>query len=183
MRSLRDRRPRTFRSTSSKLRIADCRLQIADETMLFKSAIYNRKSAIVLLALAALGLGGAWIWSESDLWAAQRSLDHHAYPQSRRHLQRYLRSWPSSDAAHLLAARVARLTGDFPTAAQHLDECQRLGTDRATLILERALLDAQRGTLGPADTKILWDRALAESSDTPLILEALTLQRLYANQL
>ena len=142
-----------------------------------------RTWACLFCVAVATGLAGFWLWTESHLRAAQRALDHRAFAKAEAHLDRYFRVWPHSEEAHLLAARCARLKGDFATAARHLDEYEQLGADRDVLTLERYLIDAQRGTLSPAQMKVLRQRSLSNGPDSPHILEALALGFIYTNRL
>src|SRR5262249_49323901 len=78
--------------------------------------------------------------ARSERGAARRALDRRAYAEARADLDRYLRVWPRSPTAHLLAARCARGTGAFDEAERLLAACERLGADRKALALEEKLL-------------------------------------------
>src|SRR5205085_7643044 len=95
-----------------------------------------RTWAVLLFIAALAALAAVWLWTEGHLCAARRALGHHAYRQAQSHLDRYLRVWPDSEAAHLLLGRCARLSGDFSEAEHQLDQCDRLGLDRSVLALE-----------------------------------------------
>src|SRR5262245_155253 len=76
---------------------------------------------LVLLTLAAPYLAALYWWR-----AGGQALARHQAREAASHLQHYLRVWPSSAAAHLRAARAARLLEDYEAAERHLLECQRL---------------------------------------------------------
>jgi tetratricopeptide (TPR) repeat protein len=145
--------------------------------------VRSRGRWALLLLLGVLGtFAGRLLWAEYHLRAARRALERRAYPEARSHLDRYLRVWPRSGPAHLLAARAARGAADFDEAERLLLACANLGADREALALEEYLLDAQRGTLDPRAEQVLWYRVKQEHPETPHILEALTLGYLYTNR-
>src|SRR5947209_7998414 len=84
----------------------------------------------VLLVLALLGLGGVFgvphLLAAYHFRAAARASDHHRLAEASRHLRPCLSTWPDSPRVRLLAARVARRSGDLAQAEEHLRECERL---------------------------------------------------------
>ncbi len=129
-----------------------------------------------LLALAALGLAGAaaaaLAWAQSHWRAAEEALRRQEFGAARAHLACYLRLWPRSAAAHLLAAQAARREAEPDAAERHLRRAGALGADRDALRRERALLRVQAGDLAAADLPLL--RLAASGTDeAALVLEAL----------
>src|SRR5262249_9084046 len=144
----------------------------------------SRRAWALLLLLGLLAaLATTFLCAQSQLRAARRALHRRAYAEARADLDRYLRVWPRSPTAHLLAARCARGTGAFDEAERLLAACERLGADRKALALEEKLLDAQRGTLRSDGEEMLWRRVETGDPETPRILEALALGGLYTNRL
>jgi tetratricopeptide (TPR) repeat protein len=146
--------------------------------------VQSRRVWLLLLFLGLVGaVAGRLLWAEYHLRAARRALEHRSYAEARSHLDRYLSVRANSATAYLLAARCARGTGNFDEARRLLAACERLEADPETVALEEYLLDAQRGTLGPAGDKVLEKRIAQDDPETPHILEALALGRLYTNRL
>jgi tetratricopeptide (TPR) repeat protein len=85
-----------------------------------------------LRALAVLGLlmlvagAGFYVYVLGRTEAARVALKEGRTEDARRDLDLRLRVWPRTAAVHLLAARAARLRGDFAVAEEHLQECLRL---------------------------------------------------------
>ncbi len=104
---------------------------------------------------------------------ARQAVAEARYPDALAHARACLRVRPSSAEAHLLVARVERLTGNFPEAEHHLNECVRLqqGASEATQ-LEWVLLRAQGGEVDVVAPGLL---ACVEQGhpETPMILETL----------
>ena len=143
----------------------------------------SRGRWVLLLLLGVLAaFAGRLLWAEHHLRAGRRALERRAYPEARAHLDRYLRVWPRSAPAHLLAARCARGASDFDEAERLLSACADLGADQKALALEEYLLDAQRGTLNRLGEGVLWHRVEQGDPETPHILEALALGCLYTNR-
>src|SRR5262249_12954153 len=128
-------------------------------------------------------IAGRFLWTEHHLRAARRALERRAYPEAQKHLARYLRVWPHSPTAHMLAARCARGVGDLDEAERLLAACPQRGADYEAVALERSLLYAQRGTLAPEGEQRLWRRVEQQHPETPQILEALTLGGIYTQRL
>src|SRR5205807_6906 len=85
--------------------------------------------------------------------------------------------------SRLLAVRCARGAGDFDEAERLLAACRWLEAPPEALVLERHLLIAQRGSLGPLEADVLRRRVEEGDPETPCILEALALGYLYTNRL
>jgi tetratricopeptide (TPR) repeat protein len=142
-------------------------------------------AAVALLALAGAGAGllGLHLWGVYHYRAAGRDLERHCTAAAREHLRACLWLWPTSAEVHLRAARAARQADDFTDAEQHLERCQHLlGRSDESLVLERALLQAQRGEPDPV---LKYCQSLVEKHDpaTPLVLEALARGYLRGDQL
>jgi tetratricopeptide (TPR) repeat protein len=140
---------------------------------------------VALLALAGTGAGllGLHLWGAYHYRAAGRDLERHHIAAAQEHLRACLWLWPTSAEVRLRAARAARQAEDFADAEEHLERCQRLlGHSDEPLVLERALLQAQRGE---PDSVLKYCQALVDKYDpaTPLILEALARGYLRGDQL
>jgi tetratricopeptide (TPR) repeat protein len=139
-------------------------------------ALRRRRRLLIVLALlgcAAL-LAGVYLWPWYNWFAAQRALGRYHGTEARNHLAVCLRRWPSSPRVHLLAARAARLAGDYAEAEEQLGSCQRLQqapSDEHTL--EVAMLSAAEGDLNATVVEYLQTRAQRDPAAAPLILEAL----------
>jgi predicted Zn-dependent protease len=140
----------------------------------------------VLLVLAVLAGGGfaavvaaRQVRGAIALRAAEGHLRQSEHTQRRAHLTqaradlaRCLDVWPDSGEVHFLAARTARRLGDAGGAARHLDRAEELGWVAEAVDLERALLRAQQGDLGPVEGGLL-SFVERDHPDRTLILEAL----------
>jgi tetratricopeptide (TPR) repeat protein len=129
-------------------------------------------AGVVLLLLAA-GLG-AHFWAVSEERAARKAISQERYADARLHADHYLTVWRRSASAHLLAARVARLQGDYPAAETHLRRSAELsGGPTAGTQLEWLMLRAQAGDVDEVAAGLF---RLVEDNDpeSPMILEALS---------
>ncbi|HEX5269001.1 MAG TPA: tetratricopeptide repeat protein, partial [Gemmataceae bacterium] len=130
-------------------------------------------AVVLLLALTAVGLGlaGMQLWAAYHFRAARRALDHYHAAEAGDHLAACLRVWPDDPDVLFLAARAARCSGLFESAADFLNRTQELRGRDDELVLERALLTAERGDV---DEVLKFSRAKVEADDpaAPLILEA-----------
>ncbi len=134
------------------------------------------RSAAVVMLLALIG-AGAWgiavqIGASFDLRAARIAVEHAHNRQARLHLEAYRKVWPRDPDALLLAARTARRMGVFQAAEDFLDQYESVrGKDDDNLILERVLLQAQRGRLDRV-RDYCEARVRDNHPDAPLVLEA-----------
>jgi tetratricopeptide (TPR) repeat protein len=79
--------------------------------------------ALLLITSAAAGLWGYAVYQ----WrAAQAAIKADRPAEARERLNRCLRVWPRNPEVHFLAARAARLTGDFVATEAHLNRCIEL---------------------------------------------------------
>jgi tetratricopeptide (TPR) repeat protein len=137
----------------------------------------GRTAAIVLL-LAIIG-AGAWaitvqIGASADLRAARADVEHAHNRQAQVHLEAYRKVWPRDPDALLLAARTARRMGAFQGAEDFLDQYESVrGKDDDNLILERVLLQAQRGRVDRVRDYCA-AHVRDNQPDAPLVLEAVT---------
>jgi tetratricopeptide (TPR) repeat protein len=130
--------------------------------------------ALLLLAGTAVGLYGYALYQ----WhAAQAAVKKGQPAEARGRLDLCLRVWPRSIPVHLLAARAARLRGDFEGAEAHLNRCLQLhGGATEAIQLEFLLMRVQTGE-EDAVAPLLWARVESKDPETPVILE--TLARAY----
>jgi predicted Zn-dependent protease len=131
-------------------------------------------AACLLLALLAGGAyaGGRALLFEHHLRGARAALDDQDCDEARPHLAACLRLRPDSAEVHFLAARGFRRAGFHDEAADHLNECQRLGGQTPATVLEWAMLAAARGEVAQNEPFLL--ARLAEGApESSLILEAL----------
>ena len=113
-----------------------------------------RRFWVWLVAAALLGGGAALAAPHLFAWhhlSAGRAAVERFHPdEARPQLDACLAVWPGCIEAHLLAARAARLGGDFATAETHLREAQRLQkAPSEETLLEWAMFHAGGGDLDP----------------------------------
>jgi tetratricopeptide (TPR) repeat protein len=139
--------------------------------------LFQVPAALVLLGASAAGVGLALIdWrAGSELTAADEALQHGRLEEARWHLQETLRYRPRSPAAHVLAARAARLAGNFKEAEEHLHSCRRFQRGVSEdCQLEELMLRAQSGEVDAVFDK-LWVYVVRAHPAAPLVLESLCL--------
>jgi tetratricopeptide (TPR) repeat protein len=129
---------------------------------------------LLLLALTAvgLGMGGAQLWAAYHLRAARHDLARYHPAEAGDHLDVCLRVWPDDPEVLFLAARAARRSGLFDAAEDFLNRTQELRGRDDDVVLERALLTAERGDVDDV-LKFCKVKVEANDPDSPLILEAL----------
>ncbi len=106
-----------------------------------------KTTVLVLTLLAAAGIGaGLYAYALHQWNMAQSALKDDRLAEARSQLAFCLTVWPRSAPVHLLAARAARLSGDFAGADAHLKECKNLleGTTE-DIQLEYLLMRVQKG--------------------------------------
>jgi tetratricopeptide (TPR) repeat protein len=143
----------------------------------------HRRATLAVLALLVVGVAAALPWYAFRQWhAAQSAVKAERLDDARRSLDVCLLVWPRSVPVHLLAARAARLGGDFQGAEAHLNQCLQLHHGATEDIqLEFLLLRAQGGeadTVAPA----LLDYVKLKHPDTPLILQTLSRAYMYSHR-
>ena len=140
--------------------------------------------ALILLVpvlATAIGLGGANIWFERRITAAEKALDRRDYDEAQRQLDRALRVRPNDARAHFLAGRTARRAGKIAPARQEFKRAKQLGYAEDRILLEHALLSFQEGDREPE--QYLRRKVEIDDPDTLLILEVLIQEYLQAFQL
>jgi predicted Zn-dependent protease len=132
----------------------------------------------LLLAGTAAGLYG---YALHEWHAARRALAEDRTRDARASLDFCLRVWPRSPEVLVLAARAARLDGDFEGADAHLRQCMRLesGATEATQ-LEYLLMRAQTGDEEAVEPTL---RGLADNHHPETALIAETLAAAYMHHL
>jgi tetratricopeptide (TPR) repeat protein len=131
------------------------------------------------VALVLVALLGVHFWAQAEYRAAVRALEDEHYSAGLEHIENYLSIWPSSTAAHLLAARLARLKRDYPQAEHYLKECARLQHGATEAIqLEWVLLRTQQGEIDELVPN-LWACVEADHPETLAILETLARTYMY----
>lgn len=136
---------------------------------------------LLLLLLAGLGLAliAPYLLKEYHLRQARQALTRQRYRQALDELHAALRFQPNNPRLHLLAGRVARQGGQFPTAWEHLRRCRELQKSvSADLQLEEYLLRAQTGEVDEV-YRYLAPHIFHDDEQTPLVLEALSHIYLY----
>src|SRR5579875_3192954 len=124
----------------------------------------------LLLASAAAGL---YAYAHHQWQTAQAALAAGQIAEARRRLKVCLFVWPRSVPVQLLAARAARLNGDFPEAEARLHRCLKLqSNDTADIELEFLLLRVQNGEVDAVEA-MLWQCVEQHHPETTLILETL----------
>jgi tetratricopeptide (TPR) repeat protein len=132
-----------------------------------------------VLLVAVIG-GAGWVatrhlLADYHLRAGREALRQRRLAQARSHFERSVSYRPGSIDAHLLAARAARLAGQFGEARQYLDRCRQLqkGESEETQ-LEEYMLRAQQGDVEKV-LSLLWAYVEKNKPQAPLVLEALCL--------
>lgn len=132
----------------------------------------------VLLVLAGLGLGG-YAYVRHHRKAGEAALGADKPADARAHFDKALRVWPWSAETHRLAARAARMAGDFPAAEAHLNRAIRLhGEATEGIQIEYLLMRAQTGDLDRV-AQPLFDLAEAGHPDAKVIFDTLSQAYLY----
>jgi tetratricopeptide (TPR) repeat protein len=128
---------------------------------------------LVALILFGAAAGGLYLWASHEFRLAREDVERYHYNDAKTHLQLCLRVWPNDPDTLLLAARVARRLRAYGLANEYLDGYLRVRGEDDNLIVERALLRAERGDLD-AVSRFCFSLVKQGHPDTPLILEALS---------
>lgn len=140
-------------------------------------AIRRRPRTIVLIvALLLLGAaGGGYGYALHQWHEAERALRERQFEEARRRLVVCRWVWPWSVRVHLLAARVARLSGEVREAEALLNRCLKLQKGpKDDIQLEFYLLRVQMGEEDEVAPALL-NCVENKHPEAPLILETLTL--------
>jgi tetratricopeptide (TPR) repeat protein len=147
------------------------------EPLRFLGRVARRRpktAALILTIGILLGAGaGLYGYALRQWQAAQTAIKNGRPAQAQEKLPLCLFVWPRSVRVHLLAARAARMRGDFQDAEAHLNRCLELQRgEKADIQLEFLLMRAQAGQEDAVRDDLL---AYVENKhpDTPLILESL----------
>jgi tetratricopeptide (TPR) repeat protein len=104
-------------------------------------------AALLTLLVIAIVVGSAYAYVRHQWRAAQDDVRELRLDQARDRLKICLALWPRRVEVHLLAARTARLSGDFETAEAHLNKCLKLVGPTEDVQLEYLLIRAQTGEI------------------------------------
>lgn len=139
-----------------------------------------RTALLILLLVVLLGLGlGGYGYAQHQWQAAQAAVKENRLDDARSPLDRCLLLWPGSVPVRLLAARAARLRGDFASAETHLNHALKLQNGATEAIqLEFLLMRVQRGDVDDVAPALV-DLVESKHPDAPMILETLTGAYLY----
>ncbi len=134
-----------------------------------------------LLVLSAVGVG-LYAYALDQWQTAQAAVKSGQLDEAQRRLNLCLFVWPRSISVHLLAARTARLRGDFEGAEAHLNRCLKLNRGASQAIqLEFLLMRVQGGEVDEVAGDLLSLYVENNNPESPLILE--TLARVYLQNL
>jgi tetratricopeptide (TPR) repeat protein len=134
----------------------------------------------VLLLLAGGGFG-VYSYALRQWESAQIAVKEGRLEDAQKNLQICLFFWPKSVPVHILAARAARLNGDFDQAESHLNQCIKLGKGANDAVqIENLLMRVQRGEEDAVASELLM-YVESNHEESPLILE--TLARAYMRNL
>lgn len=137
-----------------------------------------RTTALVLALLALSATGVGLYASALHQWhAAQAAVKAGRLEEAQQRLDCCLSLWPlwrRSIPVHLLAARTARLRGDFEGAEAHLNRCLKLNHGASEAIqLEFLLMRVQGGEEDEVAGELLSLYVDRNSPESPVILETL----------
>jgi len=139
--------------------------------------LWTKTASVVLIVLVLAGSGtGYYVYALRQWHAAQAAVKAQRLEEAQSRLEVCLLVWPRSVDVHLLAARAARLKGDFEGAETHLNRCLKLKHGATEAIqLEYLLMRAQGGEEDEVAPELLTRYVENDSPETPLILETLAL--------
>lgn len=138
------------------------------------NVVRKRSRMVLWLALSVLaGTGVAYAYAAHQWQAAQKAVKEGRPEEAKRRLDICLLLWPRSVPVNLLAARAARIHGDFPQAEALLNRCLKLNHGASEAIqLEFLLLRVQGGEVDRVvnELSVYVD---SNSPESPLILQTL----------
>jgi tetratricopeptide (TPR) repeat protein len=145
--------------------------------------LWSKTTAVVIVLLLLAGTGaGFYLYALHQWKAAKAAVKAGRQDEAQRRLEICLFVWPRSVEVHLLAARSARLKGNFEGAETHLNRCIKLEHGSTEAIqLEFLLMRAQGGEEDEVAPDLLTLYVDNGSHESALILE--TLARAYMHQL
>jgi tetratricopeptide (TPR) repeat protein len=137
-------------------------------------------TVLVLVLLVAAALGASYFYALREWRLAQEAVKAGRLDEAKRSLNLCLVVWPRSIPVHLLAARAARLRGDFVRAEVHLNHCLKLQHGATEAIqLEFLLMRVQGGEEDEVASILLSQYVENNSPDSSLILETLARAYMY----
>jgi tetratricopeptide (TPR) repeat protein len=139
-----------------------------------------KTTAVVLVViLLASATGGFYAYALRQWDRAQAAIKNNRAEDAQGSLDLCLLVWPRSIPVHVLAARAARLRGDFTAADAHLNRCLALhhGATEAVQV-ELLLMRVQRGEEDDVAPELL-QRVDEGSPESALILETLARAYMY----
>lgn len=140
-----------------------------------------RRLGLVLVILSGLA-ASLYAYALHRRRAAQTAVAEERFDEAQRHVDFCLLVWPRSLDVHLLAARTARLRGDFQGAESHLNRCLKLnGGATEAIQVEFLLLRVQGGEVDRLADELLSRYVDNRSPHSALILD--TLARAYLQDL
>lgn len=140
-----------------------------------------RRLLAAALVAAVAAVVGAHVWAADQLRRAEQAYRADRIDAAGRHTANCLRVWWWRSSPHLMAARVARVRGEFAVAEHHLNRCKQIEgqtTERAQT--EWILLRAAAGDVDSV-AEGLWRCVTPQHPDALEIVEGLT--RAYINVL
>ena len=145
-----------------------------------KAVRAHPKTALALTILALIGIAAGCYGRVLYQWqAARTALKEGRNAEALSRLDLCLLVWPNSMEVHLLAAKAARLKGDFDIAESHLNRCLKLADEpkkKDVVQLEFLLMRVQMGEVDEVARDLL-KCVENKHADSALILE--TLSRAY----
>jgi predicted Zn-dependent protease len=130
---------------------------------------------VVLLALIGAGLGLAAMhgWAAWQCHLAEEAGGRRDFAGAYNHYLSALKIWGGRPGTHLEAAQAARRADLIKEAEEHLTRCQALqGGPSGDLQMERILLRAQIGDLGPIESE-LRELTKQQTPEAAQVIEAL----------
>ena len=134
----------------------------------------RRCAAWVLLGSVLLVILSGWGWWQYHYRAALEAMNRFQFERAQGHLDKCLRLWPRSVSINLLAARLARLSGNYELAREHIFAAEKWGGVNPATAFERTLQKAQRGDLKEVESFLLELLKKGDARDRE-ILDALVL--------
>ena len=149
----------------------------SDPTPSSKGAVSRwRKGLLWAIGFAIVGAGAytllRYIRAGEDRHRASIAIDGRDFSTALRYLEESRDGWPMNRETLFLTARTARRAENYEKAERYLDDCARSGGDERAVLLERALIKAQRGDWQLAEGFLL-DRVRSNDPDSLLVLEVI----------
>jgi tetratricopeptide (TPR) repeat protein len=134
---------------------------------------HSRRVVIPLVLIALLGgAAGGYAYAFRQWQVVQEANKERRLDDAKWPLEVCLFVWPRNVKVRILAARAARLNGDFATAEAHLNRCLKLEKDNDAVEVEFLLMRVQRGQVEEV-APLLMICVQDHHPETPLILRTL----------